>query len=63
MISVPYSDLSIIDWWCRRNISPRKYYFHNRFGGEGWEVKRTQGIWMLTTEDSKFETYLKLKYL
>jgi hypothetical protein len=63
MIEVPYSELSIVHWWCNRNISPRLYYFHNAFGGKGWALKRNGSTWVLITDDPKYETYIELKYL
>ena len=62
MIVVPHNKISVIQYWCIMNISPRQYYFHNAFGGDGWEVRRTKTEWELRTDDPKHETYIELKY-
>ena len=69
MLVVPHHKLSIIHNWCHKNVSPRRYYFHNQFGGEGWEfklthIKGTESIrWQLTFDDPKLETYVILKFI
>jgi hypothetical protein len=47
------------------NISPRQYYFHSHFGGDGWEFTRSRDIngWQLKIEDPKLETYITLKFI
>jgi hypothetical protein len=47
------------------NISPRQYYFHHAFGGDGWEFARNKDIfeWQLKTDDPKYETYIELKFI
>lgn len=62
MIVIPYNKLSVVHHWCNKNISPRQYYFHNAFGSDEWEIKRTETAWVLTTVDPKHETYIELKF-
>ena len=32
------TDRKAIADYCDTNISPRRYYLHNRIGGEGWSI-------------------------
>ena len=65
MIVIPANKLSVVHHWCNKNISPRQYYFHNMFGGEGWEFRRDINVygWTLKTDDPKLETYIELKFI
>jgi hypothetical protein len=38
--------------WCAKFISPRKYWLHNRMGGEGWYIEWEDKL-VLTIEDEK----------
>lgn len=64
MIEIPHNKLSVVQHYCIKNISPRQYYFHNMFGGDGWEIARNKDIfeWQLRTDDPKHETYIELKF-
>ena len=65
MIVIPHNKISVVHHWCSKNISPRQYYLHNMFGGDGWEFTRSKDIngWQLKTEDPKLETYIELKFI
>lgn len=63
MITVPYNKLSVVHYWCNKNISPRQYYFHSQFGGDGWEITTNDGKWELRTDNPKHETYIELKFI
>jgi hypothetical protein len=63
MITIPYNKISIVHYWCAKNISPREYYLHTKIGGDGWEISRNKVDWVLTTENPKFETYIELKFI
>jgi hypothetical protein len=65
MIVIPHNKISVIQYWCIMNISPRQYYFHHAFGGDGWEFARNKDIfeWQLKTDDPKYETYIELKFI
>lgn len=64
MIVVPHNKISVVQYWCIMNISPRQYYFHNAFGGDGWEFTRSRDIngWTLKIDNPKLETYIELKF-
>jgi len=64
MIVIPHNKISVVHHWCSKNISPRQYYLHNTFGGDGWEFTRSKDIngWKLKTDDPKLETYIELKF-
>jgi|688.fasta_scaffold425379_3 hypothetical protein len=54
---------------CEQHIGPRKFYLHNRIGGEGWDVRpmqtRDRGQWVqgckARFDDPKMVTFLMLK--
>lgn len=48
--------------WCEKNISPRQYWLHNQFGGEGWKIYSTysDGFWYLETEDPSYISWIQL---
>lgn len=43
--------------YCSKNIGPRRYWLHNKLGGEGWSITRTyydnKTPARLTIEDEK----------
>jgi len=52
---------------CEKYISPRKYYLHNRVGGDGWEISPsldlTDGFHAkVKIDDDKMATFLMLKF-
>ena len=51
---------------CEKYISPRKYYLHNRVGGEGWEVSASLDLGngfraKLKVDDELMATFIMLK--
>lgn len=28
--------------WCLKHLGPRLYYLHNKIGGEGWRIMKSQ---------------------
>jgi hypothetical protein len=44
-----------------REVSPRRYWLHDKFGGEGWEVTRSRYI-KIRLKDEKVAMMLVLKY-
>lgn len=68
MIIIPYEKLSVVHHYCNKKISPRQYYFHNAFGGDGWDITRTEmgrnkTEWVLKTNETEHETYIALRFL
>jgi hypothetical protein len=65
MIVIPHNKISVVQHYCIKNISPRQYYFHHMFGGDGWEFTRSKDIngWTLKIDDPKLETYIELKFI
>ena len=50
---------------CEKHIGPRKFYLHNRIGGEGWDVRprysRAVAQSIARFDDPKMATYMMLK--
>jgi hypothetical protein len=51
---------------CERYISPRKYYLHNKVGGNGWEVSHSSNLSdgfraRLKVDDEQMATFIMLK--
>jgi len=51
---------------CERYISPRKYYLHNKVGGNGWEVSYSLDLSdgfraELKVDDESMATFIALK--
>jgi len=49
---------------CEQHIGPRKFYLHNRIGGEGWDVRpvgRYRPGTIARFDDPKMATYILLK--
>lgn len=49
---------------CEKHIGPRKFYLHNRIGGEGWDVRAGSRYRMFTIarfDDPKMATFIRLK--
>lgn len=49
---------------CERYISPRKYYLHNKVGGNGWEVSASLDNGFrakLKVDDELMATFIMLK--
>ena len=54
---------------CEQHIGPRKFYLHNRIGGEGWDVRpnrlKPNGLLVrgciARFDDPKMATYILLK--
>jgi hypothetical protein len=45
-------------------IGPRKYWLHDRFGGEGWSVRHTRTLYnnyIVSIKDPVKATFIKLK--
>lgn len=47
------SKTSTAEAWCLKHIGPRRYYLHNKIGGEGWRIMRTSLGVLLCIEDDK----------
>ena len=49
---------------CEKYIGPRKFYLHNRIGGEGWDVRADSRYRLFTIarfDDAKMATFIMLK--
>lgn len=49
---------------CEQHIGPRKFYLHNRIGGEGWDVRpasRYNSRTIARFDDPKTATFIMLK--
>lgn len=49
---------------CEKHVGPRKFYLHNRIGGEGWDVRPVnsdRGRSIVRLDDPKMATYILLK--
>jgi hypothetical protein len=51
---------------CEKYISPRKYYLHNKVGGNGWEVSHSSDSSdgfraKLKVDDEHMATFIMLK--
>ena len=51
---------------CEKYISPRKYYLHNKVGGNGWEVSPSSDSSdgfraKLKVDDDQMATFIMLK--
>jgi hypothetical protein len=49
---------------CEKYIGPRKFYLHNRIGGEGWDIRPASRYRLATVarfDDPKMATFIKLK--
>ena len=51
---------------CEKYISPRKYWLHNRVGGNGWEVSPSSDLsngfcFKLKVDDKLLATFIMLK--
>jgi len=49
---------------CEKHIGPRKFYLHNRIGGEGWDVRaggRYNGVTIARFDNPKMATFIRLK--
>lgn len=44
-----------------QEVSPRKYWLHNRVGGEGWNVDINHGVIKITMDDDQMATFMVLK--
>ena len=47
-----------------KHIGPRKFYLHNRIGGEGWDVRPAYKGYSRTIarfDDPKMATFIQLK--
>jgi len=51
--------------FCEKHIGPRKFYLHNRIGGEGWDVRpstwRGGSKTLARFDDPKMVTFVMLK--
>jgi len=48
---------------CEQHVGPRKFYLHNRIGGEGWDVRPTQdrGKTIARFNNPQMATFIQLK--
>ena len=50
---------------CEKHIGPRKFYLHNRIGGEGWDVRPSghtgRPCSYVRIDDPKIATFFMLK--
>jgi hypothetical protein len=49
---------------CEKHIAPRKFYLHNRIGGNGWDVRPGYGGYTSTIarfDDPQMATFIQLK--
>jgi hypothetical protein len=49
---------------CEKYIGPRKFYLHNRIGGEGWDLRvgsRYRRFTIARFDDPKMATFIQLK--
>jgi hypothetical protein len=51
---------------CEKYISPKKYYIHNKVGGNGWEVSHSSDLSngfraKLKIDDEQMATFIMLK--
>jgi len=70
MITVEFDcDFRKVAELCQRHIGPRKFYLHNRIGGDDWEVTPNYQFFgngrgvctQAKIKDPKMATFLKLK--
>jgi len=70
MITVEFDcDFRKVAELCQRHIGPRKYYLHNKIGGDDWEViphfqffgSSREFCTQAKIKDPKMATFLKLK--
>jgi len=61
-ISCEFTDLAKL---CEQHVGPRKFWIHNRIGGEGWDVRpgyyRNGRLTIARFDDPKMATYMMLK--
>jgi hypothetical protein len=63
MIKVEFDyDFRLVAKQCEHYIGPRRFYLHNRIGGDDWEVSPYYGNrTKAKIRDPKMATFLKLK--
>jgi len=73
IINIDSTTKQAIAEYCHANISPRRYYLHNKIGGKGWAIsgelvseslnrKRRHTEWRLDVEDEHQAVIIRLKY-
>jgi hypothetical protein len=75
-IAIDYISKQAIAEYCHVNISPRRYYLHNKIGGSGWSIygeikpveqespnwKVQATYWYLDVDSEHQATIIRLKY-
>ena len=61
-IKVDWNKISEAEHLCMKHIGPRLFYIHNKRGGEGWKIVKSDLDWVLEIEDEKKATFVILKY-
>jgi len=46
---------------CSQYIGPRKFYLHNRIGGQDWEVRASKGDTVLRVTQPELISFILLK--
>jgi hypothetical protein len=54
MVEFKIKNSQAAEKWCIKHISPRVYYLHNVYGGNGWRViKKYPGTFLCIEDDKK----------
>ena len=56
------NNISSIEAWCVRFISPRQYYLHTQIGGQGWNIKLPPSGACVIIEDDKVALMAIIKF-